>query len=151
MSELNSMDGILEFAIRQEEKAEAMYLRLAAKTDAGYMKQSLEEFAAEERRHKQVLQEIHQQGGLRPSADQIQDLGLAEMLRDVDEQADMDYQQLLIFAMQREKDAFRMYSALAEIAQDSTLRLTLQALAQEEAKHKLRFEIEYDQTILTEG
>jgi rubrerythrin len=115
------------------------------------MKQSLEEFAAEERRHKQVLQDIHKQGGLRPSSEQIQDLGLAEMLRDVDEKADLDYQQLLIFAMQREKDAFRMYSSLADIAQDAKLRLTLQALAQEEAKHKLRFEIEYDQTVLTEG
>ncbi|MFH1810139.1 MAG: ferritin family protein [Pseudomonadota bacterium] len=151
MTELKSVDNILEFAIRQEEKAEAMYLRLAGKAGHAHMKQSLEEFAAEERRHKQILQQIHQNGGLRPSAEQIATLGLAEMLREVDEDTEMDYQQLLIFAMQREKDAFRMYSSLAEIAQDEKLRLTLQSLAQEEAKHKLRFEIEYDQTILTEG
>jgi rubrerythrin len=63
----------------------------------------------------------------------------------------MDYQQALIVAMKKEKEAFRMYSDLASVAQSSELKDVLLGLAQEEAKHKLRFEVEYDDVILKEN
>ena len=43
------------------------------------------------------------------------------------------------------------YSDLAAATEDDSVRTTLLALAQEEAKHKLRFEIEYDEHVLTEN
>ena len=51
---------------------------------------------------------------------------------------------VLAFAMKKEKTAYTLYSNLASIAQDEQLRDTLLKLAQEEANHKLRFELEYD-------
>ena len=40
---------------------------------------------------------------------------------------------------------------LAALADDAELKAIFEALAQEEAKHKLRFEVEYDERILIEN
>ena len=63
----------------------------------------------------------------------------------------MDYQSALVLAMKREKAAFRLYTALAAKVDDEALRELFLRLAQEEAKHKLHFEIEYDEHVLTEN
>jgi rubrerythrin len=53
--------------------------------------------------------------------------------------------------MKKEKEAFRLYTTLADFTDDPILKDTFHGLAQEEAKHKLRFEVEYDDNILTEN
>ena len=63
---------------------------------------------------------------------------------------DMSYRDALIVAMKKEKAAFRLYSDLAASAPDEALKKTFLGLAQEEAKHKLRFEVEFDD-LLTEN
>ena len=63
----------------------------------------------------------------------------------------MDYQQALILAMKKEKKAFKLYLDLAASCGDDNLEQIFLALAQEEAKHKLRFEIEYDDFVMTEN
>jgi len=78
------------------------------------------------------------------------DGGNAELV-DVHSTPDMSYQQALIIAMQREKASFNLYNNLEAIADDEDLRSTFLALAQGEAKHKLRLETIYDERILTEN
>ena len=63
----------------------------------------------------------------------------------------LDYQKALIIAMKKEKAAFRLYSDLAGRVDDAGIRDLLLGLAQEEAKHKLRFEVEYDDFVLAEN
>ena len=63
----------------------------------------------------------------------------------------MNYPELLSLAMQREKAAYRLYTDLAKITPDPEARALLKALAQEEARHKLAFEIEYDTNVLQEN
>ena len=53
--------------------------------------------------------------------------------------------------MKEEKAAFKLYSDLATKTTDSEFKQMFLMLAQEEAKHKLRFEIEYDDNILQEN
>jgi rubrerythrin len=84
-----------------------------------------------------------------PAAEKVMDLKIADYVMDVEPSSDLDYQDALIVAMKEEKAAFRLYSDLAAATDDEGLRATLLALAQEEAKHKLRFEIEYDDHILS--
>jgi rubrerythrin len=62
----------------------------------------------------------------------------------------MGYQEALIVAMKKEKAAFKLYTDLAASTADERIKATFSALAQEEAKHKLRFEIEYDNLLLLE-
>jgi rubrerythrin len=88
---------------------------------------------------------------LLPAAKKVADLKIADYVVDVVPTPEMSYQQALILAMKKEKASFLLYTNLAETASDDNLRATFSALAQEEAKHKLRFEIEYDEHVLTEN
>ena len=148
---LNSVDGILDFAIREEEKAAQFYTDLAAKMNRPWMKQILESFAQEEVGHKQKLLGVKEGKLLLPAEEKVLDLKIADYLIDVEPDAKMEYQDALIVAMKAEKAAFRLYSDLAEATEDEGLKGTLLALAQEEAKHKLRFEVEYDDRVLAEN
>ncbi len=56
----------------------------------------------------------------------------------------MDYEELLLVAMQKEKASFRLYIDLISTVTEPSLRETLIELAEQEAKHKIRFELEYD-------
>jgi len=121
---------------------------LATRLDKPSMKQVFTQYASEELGHRRKLEGIKAGKILLPSRKQVLDLKLADYLVDVDPEADLDYQETLILAMKREKAAFRLYSDLANATDDPEVKLTFMALAQEEAKHKLRFEIEYDDQIL---
>ena len=81
----------------------------------------------------------------------VLDLKMADYLVAGEVSGDMDYQQALIMAMKKEKAAFRLYSDLADRVADGALRTLFLGLAQEEAKHKLRFEVEYDDVILRDN
>ena len=79
------------------------------------------------------------------------DLKIGDYLVEEATGPELDYPGALILAMKKEKSAFKLYSDLADSTEDENLNNTFVALAQEEAKHKLRFEIEYDQNVLTEN
>lgn len=106
------------------------------------------EFARQEKGHKAKLEGIKAGRRLMPSAEKVLDLKIADYVVKVQESPDIGYQDALILAMQREKASFKLYSDLAMAAESDDLRQTFEALAQEEAKHKLRIEIEYDSRIL---
>jgi rubrerythrin len=150
MEKFQSADALLDFAIAREEEAVEFYTELAEKA-RGAAKKAFEDFAKEEMGHKQKLLKIKAGKQFAPVEGKIIDLKIADYVVDVDQQGELDYQQALILAMNKEKAAFRLYSELAEAAEDENLKSLLTALAQEEAKHKLRFEIEYDENILSEG
>lgn len=144
-----TVDEILDFAIAGEKAATQFYLELAAKMDNDAMKKVFEDFAAEEKNHKAILEGVKQ--GKAFESGEVADLKIVDYVVDSDPRPDMEYQDALVLAMKREKAAFAMYSRLAEITQNQQTRRTFQILAQEEAKHKLRFETEYDQVILKEN
>ena len=53
---------------------------------------------------------------------------------------------MLVVGMKNEEPARKLYADLAAIAQTQELRDIFLGLAQEEAEHKVRFELEYDLT-----
>jgi len=142
---------ILSFAIEKEEEAAEFYDQLAAKVSASEMRRVFHEFARDERSHRAKLERIRDGGRLEPSTGRITDLKIADYLEDVEPGIDTNYQQALIIAMKREKRSYDLYSTLAEAVKDEALRQTFLALAQEEARHKLRLEAEYDDMVLTES
>jgi rubrerythrin len=148
---LNSVDEILDFAIAKEQEAWQFYTDLAAKMDHVPVKQVFESFAWEELQHRARLIDIKERKLMAPIQQRILDLGIGDHLVDIHVSPEMTYQQALMVAMKAEKAAFRMYSDLAAAADQSDLRESLLMLAQEEAKHKLRFEIEYDDQFLKEN
>jgi len=150
MSQWSSVSEVLDFAIRNEEAAAEFYTDLAGKMDSGAMRDLFEDFAREEELHKTKLLRVKQSGSMEPATKQILDLKIGDYLVDIEPGPDMDYQRALILAMKQEKAAFKLYTDLAATTADPDLRGLLLALAQEEAKHKLSFEVEYDEHILIE-
>ncbi len=151
MEQWKSVDEILDFAIGQEEQAAQFYTDLSSRMDRPWMSEIFKEFAQEEMGHKKKLVEIKAGKRLVPAQAKVIDLKIGEYLVDVEPTADMDYQQALMLAMKKEKKAFKMYTDLAASTDDASLSAIFLALAQEEAKHKLRFEIEYDDFVMTEN
>jgi rubrerythrin len=148
MKQWNTIEDVLDFAIDSEEESVQFYTRLAGRTDKPWMRAVFEGFAREEQGHKAKLTSIKQGRSDLPAPAKVQDLKIGDYLVDQKPDPELDYQQALILAMKKEKAAFRLYTDLANLASNESLRQTFQALAQEEAKHKLRFEIEYDDNIL---
>jgi rubrerythrin len=146
-----SVDAILDYAIEKEEDAFQFYTGLAGKMDRAYMKNIFEQFAKEEKGHKAKLQAVKEGKLLLSSSQKILDLKIGDHLVEVDLDVQMDFQQALIVAMKAEKAAYKLYNDLAGSTDDGNLRAMFLNLAQEEAKHKLRFEVEYDDYVLREN
>ncbi len=151
MKNFNTVDGILDYAIQQEQSAVDFYNQLSEKIDAEEMKSVFAQFAREEMGHKAKLLDIKEKGIYVLSSEKILDLKVSEYVSHIEPHEEMTYQEALMIAMNREKAAFKLYSKLAAIAPTSQLESLFLMLAQEESKHKLRFEIEYDEYILKEN
>ncbi len=151
MKEFTTIDEILDFAIGEEQAAVDFYLHLAAQSVNQQTRRIFEEYAEEEMRHKANLIAVKENGHFTLPEAQVKDLKIAEYLVDVKPTPGMSYQDALILAMKKEKAAYRMYTKLAEKATDSAMKSLFQRLAAEESKHKLAFEIEYDDFILREN
>ncbi|NOY89203.1 MAG: ferritin family protein [FCB group bacterium] len=149
--ELDSVDKVLDFAIQKEQEAADFYTELAKKMKNKAMKDVFDGFAREEMGHKAKLQTVKEGKRLVLAKKAILDLKIGDSLVASEHKEDMSYQDALIVAMKAEKEAFKLYSNLAAVTDDAAMRNLLMGLAQEEAKHKLRFEIEYDEMILTEN
>ena len=151
METFDSVESTLNFAIEREQESHDFYMDLAVKMKHAEMQKVFKQFAAEEMGHKEKLIKIKAGKLLVPAQKKVQDLKIGDYLVDVEQDDDLNYQQALIIAMKKEKAAFKLYSDLASLAMDQNLINTFEMLAQEEAKHKLRFEIEYDTVILKEN
>ena len=151
MTKQDSIDEVLDYAIGKEVEANQLYMYLAGQAEDEAMRKVFEDYAKEEQGHKTKLEAMKSAGQVTAPTGKVPDLKIADYTVDVEAGPNMDYQDALLLAMKNEKAAFHLYTDLAQAVQDSALRETFLALAQEEAKHKLRFEIEYDDVILKEN
>lgn len=147
----DSINDILDFAIGKEEEARDFYNRIANMSKLPHMRQVFLDFARQEEGHRAKLLQIKSGIMKLPSDPDVQNLKIVDYLVDVKAEPDMNYQQSLIIAMKAEKNAYIMYTSLAEAASDPNLKAVFMGLAFEEANHKLRFEMEYEAEILTEN
>lgn len=151
MKDFTSINSILNFAIENEQQAVNFYNQLAGNSKNEEMKTVFTQFAKEEMGHKARLTKIKTEGTFEMKEKQVQDLKMSDYLVDVEPRPDMPYEEALVLAMKREKSAFKLYTDLSEKAPTAELKKIFQILAQEESKHKLRFELEYDDYVLREN
>ena len=148
----DTMEEVLDSAIAREEKAHAYYMQLAETMEDRAIKRAFLDFAAEELEHKAKLEAVKRgEYGLVDRTLPIPRLAIAESLQEVTPASNMDYAAALALAMKREKAAYMLYLQLAAEAKSKPLAELFLALAQQEANHKLRFEIEYDDVVLREN
>ena len=151
MKNFKDINEILDFAIQAEQGAVNLYTGLAENAKISDMKQVFLEFAKEEMGHKARLLKIKEEGIIDLPNEKVNDLKISDYTGDVVPGDNMDYQETLILAMSQEKAAFKLYSKLAERSPNQQFKNLFLSLAQEEAKHKLRFELEYDEYVLREN
>lgn len=151
MKTFENIDDILDFAINEEQKAVDLYTNLAASAKTEDVKAVFLEFAKEEIEHKARLTTIKTNGLFTMKPEQVIDLKISDYSVSNELQPDSTYADTLVFAMKKEKAAFKLYTKLAEKAPNNDLKNVFLALASEESKHKLRFEIEYDEFVLREN
>ena len=147
MENFESAEEVLDFAIERETESQDFYMKLAERMENPKMREVFEKFATEELGHKMKLEAV-KHGEILLGQKEITSLGIADYVVDVEPQPDMDYTEALVLAMRKEKVAYRLYLDLASVAEDEELTDMFLLLAQEEAKHKLRFEIEYDDMVM---
>ncbi|HBG70906.1 MAG: hypothetical protein A2W93_08735 [Bacteroidetes bacterium GWF2_43_63] len=151
MENFKSMDHILDFAMNQEQSAVDFYTKLAAKSRNEEMKQIFEEFAREEIGHKAKISQIKEEQNFNLPKEKVAALKIADYIAYPDVDENITYEDALKVAMAREKAAFKLYTKLASEAPTQAIRSIFQYLAQEESKHKLRFELEYDEFVLRDN
>ena len=145
MEEPDDYYEVLELAIAKEIEAYNFYLALADRVEDRQMRKAFKDLAKEELEHKAKLElEVMKTGRtlaverklLRPEREYI--------LSDNESPLDMDYKDMLLLGIEKEEAAFRTYVNLVASVLDEESREVLLAIAEEEVKHKLRFETEYD-------
>jgi len=152
MKKFNSITNILDFAIKTEQEAINFYSELFKKTSNDDMKEAYKEFILEEQSHKDKLLKLKSEGKLSGiDESKISDLKISDYLTKQEPHENMDYTESLVIAMDKEKAAYKLYSDLAKITENEELKKIFKFLATEEAKHKLKFETEYDEIILKDN
>ena len=146
--QFTGIEDILDFAIGKEQEAHDLYADLAEKVRRPGLRTTFLELAEMELGHRTRLEKI--KGGTLPGfvPEKVADLKISDYLVEAEPHPNMDYQEALLFAMKAEQKAHDLYVNLAGATADSGLRGIFKGLAQEELKHKLFFETEYDDVIL---
>ncbi len=146
MTQIEPDSEILEFAIFREVEAYHFYMALTKAVDSPVMRKVLEDFAKEELEHKAKLElEVLKMGQVLPAGKKIPAPSRDNyVVSNTDSLIDMDYKDILLLAIEKEDASFRTYVNLAIHAADQESKDVLLTIAEEEVKHKYRFEIEYD-------
>jgi rubrerythrin len=151
MSKAESYEEVLKFAIEREQEAQRDYTAAAGTAKNPTMREALLEMAAQERGHETKLRGLDVGKFMQKAKTPVPSLDISEYVVAGEFSPGMGYPELLSLAMQREKAAFRLYTDLARVTPDPDAAALFKALAQEEARHKLAFEIEYDEHVLQEN
>jgi len=151
LANFESADNILGFAIEKEAEAHDFYIEWAGKLEPAHLKELFLTFAGEEQKHKERLERVRKGSTFQPATAKVTDLKIVDYMVDIVPTPDMDYQEALIIAMRRGKASHKLYSDLAAMSGGGDMQTLFLALAQEEAKHKLRMETEYEKDIYREN
>jgi rubrerythrin len=145
MGEVDSIGEIMELAVAREEEANLFYKDLAKRAKDPTMRIVFEKFADEELEHKAKLElEVMKAGKVVTTAEIPVNFKIEDYMEDTGFIPDMNYEQLLLMAIAKEKRSVRFYIELAALVQEKDAREALISLAEEEAKHEARFQMEYD-------
>ncbi len=141
-------EDIVAFAIEKEREAADFYQTLSGQQQFADKQKMLLEFAAEERKHERLLEDLRA-GKVGGQLDDYQfkwitDIKRSDYVEETPYTADMGYRELLMLAMKREEKALSLYNRMLAGTRDAQAGKLFKMLCQEEAKHKLTLETMYD-------
>jgi rubrerythrin len=152
LRDFDAFGRILDFAINEEDKACDFYLRLAQRMKNPWTKRAFEALAREEFKQKERLLKIKRERRVAPTFENVRDLKVTEYVTaEVHLREDMDAREALVIAIKAKQVAERLYLNLATKAKDRGAREAFLQLAQDEAEHRRKLEIEYDDHVFAQN
>ena len=139
MANVEKVANILETAVEKEIEAYRFYSTVAELISDEKGRDVFRQLANDEIKHRnRVGREIMKIGKvLKPREDVDIDI-------EVESGFKLSYKEALIMAIQKEDAAFQLYIEYVIATSDLELREVFMRLAEEEVKHKVKFEIEYN-------
>ena len=135
-----SFEDIMDYAIEEEKKAAAFYIDAGKQESYSGAKEMFEDFAKEELKHQEFLENFSQENMEHYKVEKVPDLKRSDYLVEIDYTPGMIYPDILRLAMKREESAVKFYGDFSDRADNEGHKKLFQVLAQEEAKHKLKLE-----------
>jgi rubrerythrin len=154
MEPFTDINSVLQLAIGKEEEAYNLYAHAATRATSDPIRQRLQELAQYELGHKAKLQDIlagNVRWAIRRSkAEPVTDLRLSDHLVGGSLEPDADFQDVLLFAAQREKAAYEFYKVMSEQVVEPLHKSVFEMLASEELRHKYIVEKTYEEVVYQE-
>jgi len=148
METFETYEAIVQFGILKERQANRFYLAVARRVADKGISRLFEELAAEELEHKARLElELMKVGKVVDTAPDTEEIDDSDYIISDSPQLDMDFRDVLELAVAKEDAAFRLYIDMAAKAKTEESREAILEMAQEEIRHKMRFETERDKLL----
>ena len=141
---------IIQFAIDREIEAEAFYLEIAAKTTKEAMGGIFVGFAAEEKRHQQILKGILNSKETLLQFKPVSDYKISETVEVAGVIDEMTMKDAFSIAMKKEEEAMKLYQKLASDALAEEFKKLFESLALMEQGHKVKMEKFYSDVAYNE-
>ncbi len=146
--DLNNFKEVVTFAIRKEAEAYNLYTTYGQLSKNPGTKVMFQELAKEEQKHREILEGVEKEDVTAYKLEKIPDMKISDFVDEQEFSPDMDFASALRLAIKREEHALKLYNHMAQGTDDVQLKKLFSSLAQEESKHKLRLESEYDENVL---
>ena len=150
MPDFYTLQDVLSFAIRLEQASQEFYRHLSQQAHNTSVAEFLITLVAEEQLHETQLQRLlNERGAVLGKSISTEEVDRYVQAMDVPES--LDYKNAVKLAMDKEKAAQMLYSVLAGVIDDKTLREMFILLAAQEKAHKEFFEKEYRRICVSEN
>jgi rubrerythrin len=143
----DTLQDILTFAIRREHDARELYLMFRDRVKDAGAKTLLEDLANQELGHKNLLENVLKGGMIEHIGGEakVTDLHLSDYIIAEDIGSGSSPQDVMLFAIKKEQEAYNIYHRLHGNYEKSELGGLFSRLAKEELSHKETLEREYEE------
>lgn len=140
---MTNFTEIIQFAINCEIEAENFYQEVAAKTTKEAIRELFVGFAAEEKHHQQMLNEVLNNKETLLQFKQVSDYKISETVGQAGLTDEMTMADVFSIAMKNEEEAMKMYQKLANDSTSEEAKRLFESLAVMEQGHKVKMESYY--------
>jgi len=145
MGEMSTVGEVIALAITREIQAVEFYTGLADRAVNPAMKSMFESLGYEELRHKARLElEMMKEGLVATTIGRLFEVDTPDDAAEAEVDPDIEYKGTLALAIQKERRSFRFYVGLAGVVAEEHMHEVLLELAEEESRHLVKFEMEYN-------
>lgn len=148
MKTFNTFDEILHFAIASTQETANFFSGLSKQARNAKMKKVFEQYSRDEFTNMVRLSRVREIGPLGITSEQMNNLYVHDYEISLGNASELKYSEALVVAMRKARASLMLYMDIASKTPNNEIKSVFSRLANEEAKHKRGFEIEYNESLL---